>query len=320
MITDQRELLIFTHYGNADYLAYTLRQGTRSNPEMRRILIGDEKNRATAIAAGWEHYLLRDLTSKKRDEFNARFRWVQGPKHQPIKGGQDWLRFVFERFYCVATFLSTTGASHFWHFDSDTMILHPLRRYTDEILRQAVACTTLCNDYCPSGLITSPFLDGYCDSMIRFFQDENYLDAKQSIYDSQRPGDAFTEMPAFCDYRTLTGFKTFHLSSAFSSEGVWFDDCICQSDTFVTLPKMGDRRSIKALRSRTGAIVCDRQGKEMEFATVNCSWVPIDVFRWIELAAEKRLPPAMDSLSSFIEVPLGQRLLGNCLKVLKRGR
>ncbi len=301
-------LLIFTHYGDSEYLQYTLRQATRSNPKIRRVLIGDDKNRATAINAGWEHILFRNLLSSKRDQFNARFRWIQGAEHQAVKGGQDWLRFVFERFYCIETFVSGAGADYFWHFDSDTMIIHDLARYTDPILRMRVDCTTLCHDYCPSGLIMTSFLASYCDTIIKIFSDEELLMSKQRHYDELKPREAYTEMPAFCDHRVSVHAKTVHLASAFTTDCVWFDDCICHADSFETISKAVFSRRPKALRWVNSKVVCQKEGVDFDFATVNCSWVPTRVFEWIELACEGRLDPAGATLSKYIEESKGTAL------------
>jgi hypothetical protein len=301
--------MVFTHYGDCEYLTYTLRQATLSNPGMRRVLIGDEKNRETAIRAGWEHVMFRDLVSAKRDLFNARFRWVQGPKHQPVKGGQDWLRFVFERFYCLETFILESGAKHFWHFDSDTMVVHDLDRYTVRILNMSVDCTTLCHDYCPSGWITTSFLRSYCDGIIRIFGDESFLAEKQQFYDSVKPAEAYTEMPAFCDHRISANSKTIHLASAFAADGVWFDDCICHADSFETVAPSVMRQSPKALTAVDTNIVCKKHGVDYEFATINCSWVPIRVFEWISLACEGRLSSDNASLANYMQAPSKTRLI-----------
>jgi hypothetical protein len=313
-------VIIFTHYGDSEYLSFTLRQATLSNPRMRRVLVGDEKNRETASHAGWEHVMFRHLVSAKRDQFNARFRWVQGPRHQPVKGGQDWLRFVFERFYCVEKFVLESGAKHFWHFDSDTMIVHNLDRYTDRILRMDVDCTTLCHDYCPSGLITTSFLRSYCDGIIRIFGDEGFLAEKQQLYDNVNPAEAYTEMPAFCDHRISANSKTVHLASAFAADGVWFDDCICHADSFETVLPSVMRQSPKALRAVGAKIVCGKQGEEYDFATINCSWVPLRVFEWIELACEGRLSSENASLAHYMQVPKKTRMIEACRRLVKRFR
>jgi hypothetical protein len=313
-------LVLFTHYGDSEYLSYTLRQATRSNPRMRRVLVGDEKNRETASRAGWEHVMFRHLVSAKRDQFNARFRWVQGPKHQPVKGGQDWLRFVFERFYCLETFVLESGAKHFWHFDSDTMIVHDLERYTGQILSMDVECTTLCHDYCPSGLITTSFLKSYCDGIIRIFGDEDFLAEKQRLYDNVNSAEAYTEMPAFCDHRISAHSKTVHLASAFAADGVWFDDCICHGDSFDTVSPSEMRRKLKALRAIDAKIVCRKEGVDYEFATINCSWVPLRVFEWIGLACEGRLGPEDASLAQYIQVPKKTRLVQAYKRLVKRFR
>ena len=314
------QLLIFTHYGNSEYLEYTLRQATRSNPTMRCVLIGDEKNQTTALAAGWEHIQLKTLKSAKRDEFNARFRWIQGPLHHPVKGGQDWLRYVFERFFCVASFVKQQKAEHFWHFDSDTMILQELSYFTQHILEKRVACTTLCNNSCPSGLITTSFLDSYCDSIVKVFRNEIMLSKMQAEYDSKRPDHAYTEMQAFCDHRDAFKARTLHLACEFIEANVYFDDCICQPHSFETFSTAGGKQSLKALRNQNGTIVARRGKKNISFATVNCSWVPIEVFQWIECIMEGKGSSVPHSLSQHLAVPLSLNILRKCKSFARRFR
>jgi hypothetical protein len=139
-------ILIFTHYGNSFYLPFTLSQASASNPNAHRILIGDSTNSTVAIEYGWDHIDLTELRSAKRDAFNAAFYWVQGSHHNPVRGGKDWLRYVSERFFVIENFCHTQKIEHFWHFDSDTMILHDLACYEHDILEKRIDCTTLCNN------------------------------------------------------------------------------------------------------------------------------------------------------------------------------
>jgi hypothetical protein len=317
-MADNAALIIFTHYGDTDYLRYTLRQVTKTNREMRRVLIGDEHNRKTTISSGWEHYLLDDFPSEKRDLFNARFRWIQGPLHNPIKGRRDWLRFVFERFFCVETFLLTAGYSHFWHFDSDTMILHRLDEYASDIEELGVECTTLCNDICPSGLIKSSFLSSYNDWMIDSFRDPEELRLRQKEYDEERPAEAYTEMPAFCEFRSKSGRKTVHLATAFQARRVRFDDYVCQEHSFDTFQSDITKQTFKALRSDFGRVVCTHNGDEIEFATINCSWAPIAVYEWIEMAAGQSLPPNMRQLRDYMRESLPEKVIRTTRRMMRR--
>ena len=275
--------LVFTHYGDPDYLAFTLAQAKASNPERRCILLGDDLNQETARSAGWEHVEYRELCSSKRDAFNARFFWIQGISHNPMKGGEDWLRFVSERFFCLEAFLINERIDSFWHFDSDTMILHDLSAYERELADSGFDAFTLCNDACPSGYIQTALIAEFCKSMIEDYEDKNFIRASLQDFRRLGPAHAYTEMEAFCRYREKCSVKTARLSSFFSDRNVWFDDCMCQDHgfQFVNAPRLG--KKIKNFYSdKSGRICCQQvDGTSYEFATINCSWVSTDVYAWI---------------------------------------
>lgn len=275
--------LIFTHYGDPDYLAFTLAQAKASNPDRRCVLLGDDLNKDTACSAGWEHVEYRNLRSSKRDAFNARFFWIQGISHNPVKGGEDWLRFVSERFFCLEAFLINQKVGSFWHFDSDTMILHDLSRYERELADSGFEAFTLCNDACPSGYIQTALITAFCKSMIEDYEDKNFVRTSLRDFRHLAPTNAYTEMEAFCRFREKYSVNTTQLSSFFSDRNVWFDDCICQDHgfQFVNAPKLG--KKIKNFySSKGGSVCCQKIDKSVyEFATVNCSWVDIDVYAWL---------------------------------------
>jgi hypothetical protein len=280
--------LVFTHYGNSDYLLHTLKQARRSNPEKELILIGDNSNHDIATQSGWKHYNLNHFKSPKRDEFNARFRWIQGRDHHPVKGGKDWLRYVSERFFVVEAFLQESDIFHIWHFDSDTMILHDLSDYESKIIESGLDCTTLCNDSCPSGIISKEVVQDYCSHMIEDYKDELFLASQQKEFDEVNTGYAYTEMRAFENYRSSLKPDTKHLASLFSSEDIWFDDCMCQDHGFSVAWADKLEKTIKDFSDINGNIICQKDGSVKTFATINCSWVSPDVYQWIENIQRKQ--------------------------------
>ena len=284
--------LIFTHYGKNFYLPYTLYQAKQSNPKARCILIGDDDNKELAIDCKWENVSMSKIVSQKCDHFNARFRWIQGKKHNPIKGGRDWLRYVFERFFAIEEFIKKEGLKDYWHFDSDTMILRELKSLEKRLREDNIDCTTLCNDMCPSGFIKTSFTENYTNSIISSFEDKGFLKSQQREFDNNTPENAFTEMRAFLKYRENNRIKSVPLASAFQDLNIWFDNCICQEDGFEST--WGDKinRKIKDLYWDKGKIWANemKENVPFEFATVNCSWSSELVFQWID-ACQKGSPP-----------------------------
>ena len=275
--------LIFTHYGENFYLPHTLYQAKQSNPKTRCILIGDSANKKIALDNNWEHIRMSDIVSEKCDHFNARFRWIQGKEHNPIKGGKDWLRYVFERFFAIEEYIKRENLESYWHFDSDTMILRELKSFEERLRKAHVDCTTLCNDTCPSGFIKTGFTEKYTNSIISCFEDDKLLTQQQREFDDDKPENAFTEMRAFTIHRKNKPIKSIPLSSAFRDLDIWFDDCICQEDGFETI--WGDKidRKIKNLYWDRGRLWANKikGGVPFNFATVNCSWTSELVFQWI---------------------------------------
>ena len=277
--------IIFTHYGNSEYLKYTLQQARISNPQKECILIGDSTNEGIAIECGWKHIRFRALLSSRRDEFNSYFCWVQGSIHNPVKGGKDWLRYVFERFFILEVFLAQQKIDCFWHFDTDTMIIGNLQDYEIDLINSPILCTTLCNGTCPSGFIRQEFIQMFCSRIINDFKDQNFLDSQQHEFDTLNPHFAFTEMRSFEYFaQNFKSNKIPQLSDFFISKNVWFDDCICQSHDFEVcrVPLLGFKK-IKNLYSSPEGVFCLNQelNKPFKFVTVNCSWVPLEVFAWI---------------------------------------
>ena len=103
-------------------------------------------------------------------------------------------------------------------------------------------------------------------------------------------------MRAFVIHRNKHDIKTLPLSSAFSDQNIWFDDCICQEDGFETVWGDKIKRKIKCLYWSKGKVWARQIEKNIvfEFATVNCSWTSESVFQWIagyqqgELTSVKR--------------------------------
>lgn len=249
--------IIFTHQGFSDYLSFTLSSCTKSNPDKSRIFLGDEANKDVAKLNDWFHYSLEDLHSRKRDEFNAWFKWIKGKDHNPVRGGKDWLRYVFERWFCIEEFLERSGIKEFWHFDSDTMILKSLAYYEDKINHYSIDCTTQCGDYCMNGYIKNKqVVSGYCDFIINSFQDKEFLQLQQDELNSIKPRYAYTEMSAFAHFRETCNISSRHLETLFNEEDIWFDDWLAKGCGFdiTFLDKAG--KNAKALFAEGDNIYC----------------------------------------------------------------
>lgn len=211
-----------------------------------------------------------------QQRFAKVFRHVQGRDHGHIKNGQDWLRYVFERWFFIDGFLAEESIGRFWHFDSDTMVLKDLSSYDMKL--GGVDFSVQCNGTCLNGVMNSAVVAEYCEHICHLFENEDFLAAQQHEFDTIHPAWAFTEMRAFDDYKSSTPRLWLHLLH-YCDDQV-FDDCICQEHGF-QMCSLPSGEMVKQVVSRAGGIWGTRDGREVEFVTLNLSWVPDYVFSWV---------------------------------------
>lgn len=294
--------LIFCHYGNAAYLQYTLRCARRTNPTRDLVLLGDAANKAVAAKEGWTHFDYRDFRADMHGEFEQVYQPVQGKEHSKfqMRGGKDWLRFVFERWYHIEGFTNAHAVDRFWHFDSDTMVLEDLGQYENALA--PFDYSLQCNATCLNGYIKRSLLKRYNANTISLFQNQSFLDRQQTEFDTQNPSFAFTEMRAFNEFTSTTDAKGIHLMD-FSPDEV-FDDALRQAHGFDT--KIYDKEKfVKDIRFINGRIIGIRDGHEVAFATLNMSWLPILAYRWVLRALNGSTTPLVKPLSSKLRRELG---------------
>ncbi len=272
--------LIFTHYGNTEYLARSLAAARLTNPGKRLVLIGDAANRQTALAAGWEHVLLDDYASELGAEFRSVFKVIKGKQHISPPGDRNWIQYVLERWFILTAFAKAEGLASFWHFDSDVMIVASLDPFETALRAEGIDYTKQCSGKCLNGYVTTPVAEDYCRYIVKFFQDEDRLAAFQRQFDEQNPTFALTEMEAFASYdRQPPAFRGCHLESHFP--GWWFDDVLCECDGCDTVRMGGLGPAIKDVRFNGTEFSVDCNGQTRKLAAVNCSWLPTSVFDWI---------------------------------------
>lgn len=283
--------VIFTHYGNSEYLKYSLLCLKYTNPNSRLILLGDVSNRKVAKKCGWEHYNLIDYSDSLHNKFNYIFKHVQGKKHNHIRYGQDWLKYVFERWFRINSFIQIHNISRFWHFDSDTMVLKDLSQFVEDLSRYDFSLQ--CNNTCLNGIVSSNVVLEFCQHICCLFEDEAFLEKQQKEFDTVSENYAFTEMRAFDHYQHLTPRNRIHLLTAFN--GVVFDDCICQEHGFEmqTLPS---GEIVKKISFKDGRVYGYLDEGIVEFSSLNLSWVPIYLFRWVLSGLINKDNKSLDSI------------------------
>src|SRR5579883_1210844 len=106
--------LVFIHYGNSSYLRYTLGAAKMFNPDIRLVLLGDERNRHYT-KLGIEHFNFSQFGSGSEIEiFDKVYKFVGGKKHP----NSPWVKFVFRRWFNLYYFLLEQKIEKFWTFDT----------------------------------------------------------------------------------------------------------------------------------------------------------------------------------------------------------
>jgi len=274
--------VIFIHYGGAPFLRSALRSAKKSNPRKKIFLLGDDTNRDYAEGVA-ECVPYADLCQgPKALEFLRRFRPIQGSEHRfsKLRGTEEWLRFVFLRWFCIEELLRREQIGEFWTFDSDTLLLADLAPRENRF--RGFAATTQCRGRCLNGWVGSPSLvSSYTQCMLDLFRDENFLRAEEDRV--ARTGLAFNEMDAFVEFRRRSGATTWHAAAAIDGEA--FDDALAITRGYETSPqKLLGKTSVKRLwcSDAGGLYAREADGSLTRLLSCNMSWMP--TFMWRRLS------------------------------------
>ncbi len=268
--------ILFCHYGTTDYLSYVLSCARSNNQDKEIVLIGDDENRSVAEREGIYHIPFRTLNhGDKIEQFERHYELIDGEDHVSFRGGRDWVKFVFKRWFFVERFVEQNGIDRFWHFDSDNMLLDTLSVHEKKF--DGVDCTTQCNGKCMNGFVSnSSIVQRYTEKIIELFGREEYLAEQKREFREEHPEFAFTEMRAFETFVEEENVETKRLNTIVDGES--FDDCICQQHGY-EMESLDDYRKIKVVTlGEGGRFYCWKNGKKVEMISLNLSWVPTKVF------------------------------------------
>lgn len=270
--------IIFCHYGNSEYLRYTFRCAKLSNPHKEIVLLGDRANKRTAEQCGVRHLFFEDFNNGDEIKlFDSVYRLVQGRLHDHIRGGQDWVKFVFKRWFFVFNFIIRNNFRSFWHFDSDNMILEDLAAH--EWKFRGYDCTDQCDGICMNGYISGPeVVKGYLNKINDLFQREGFLYDQQREFDEIHPEYAFTEMRAYALYKDEDNVRSVRLNTIV--DGTSFDDCICAAHGMEMEMARFGKAIKKVFLTSDGGFYCVQQGSHdrIKMNSLNLSFVPMHFF------------------------------------------
>lgn len=105
--------VVFIHRGDDDYLAFSLQQAKRSNPQSDVVLIGDASNGKYASES--VHHCMIDRY------FESAGRFAEVYKHQS-GNAYDYELFCFQRWFVLKDFMKANGLERCCYLDSDIML------------------------------------------------------------------------------------------------------------------------------------------------------------------------------------------------------
>lgn len=166
--------IVFFHYGNPDYLKYTLKQTRYFNPGSPIYLLGDEKNN--------RYSFITHVSASKYDAETTAFTKLY--KHLSPNDEQYELN-CFLRWFYVRAFCRENGIEDFIYLDSDVLAFQDLSdiiplfkpcKIANTGADIAVPAFTYFNDY--------NTISNFCDYLIYSYSDKTALARIEEIYKS----------------------------------------------------------------------------------------------------------------------------------------
>jgi hypothetical protein len=215
--------IIFFHQGFEPYLAFTLWQARRTNPQSYICLLGDDTNDLSSIGA--RHARFRDHPGRAA-EFIAAYHHLSG--HE-----MECERLCFERWFYLDAFLEHEGINEFYFLDSDFFLLRDLEelRPTWSAVEMAGAPAYAFAWYKSRHIITR-----FCDFMLERFRDEAQVARWRNTYDA---GLDFSPPEGILNVSDMLLWMMFiqqdrvsHLDLRVPRDGSVFDNWFDQSNGF----------------------------------------------------------------------------------------
>ncbi len=158
--------VFFLHYGNSDYLRYTLAQAKTSNPESTIYLLGDLSNNCYDFV---EHHAFSDYF-EEADEFSRIYRHFSTNSH-------SYTLFDFQRWFVLREFLAAHNLNKCLYLDSDTLLYADVTLERKKFEQFDFTLSQACCG-CTFFLNRSEALDDFCQ-----FLKDIYMRKNQYYYD-----------------------------------------------------------------------------------------------------------------------------------------
>jgi hypothetical protein len=274
--------IIFLHYEESEYMPYTLGSAIKLNNNV--ILIGDIKNKKYE-SIGVKHFFIDDyIINDDVEKLNKVYRRIGGEEFELInskKGGTDWTKFNFQKWFVLYAFCKANDIQKFWTFDTDNMILRDLS--LQETKFDGFDCTEQNMEMSMQGLINNiEVLKDFLDTIIDLFGDEDYLDEQRRDFE-EHPNYGFTMMRAYKAFRKRnSGFRSCALREVRDNE--IFLDFLFYSQGMEVKENVFLNREIKQLYISSKKYFYVKDANKDEYYRVNSidlSWLPIYYYEFI---------------------------------------
>lgn len=186
--------VIFVHYGNPDYLKYTLLQAKEFNSEV--ILIGDETNNIYPFVT---HYNITDYY-----ENAAEFKKVY--KHLSTRDIKYEL-FCFERWFIIENFMQKHNLQKCFYQDSDNMLYINVNDFSNKYYND-VPLVSFYSTGCNFFINSLDAFQKFCSFIKNHYSDENLFNELQVENNELQK----VNNPGICDMYLFVRFTKQHTS------------------------------------------------------------------------------------------------------------
>ncbi|MEN9782273.1 MAG: hypothetical protein RL208_423 [Pseudomonadota bacterium] len=281
--------VIFCHYGDSEYLKYTLKSFKITNPGKRCILLGDKLNINVALQAGWEHFNFSEFSYGERrvDLFNSVFVPIYGKRATIFRSGSDfWVKFVSLRWFVMVNFARRNFIDRFWTFDSDTMMVCDLEKIEGQFIER-YDFTEQCFGGCINGFIGNlDIVEKYLDFINNVFQDEVLLNKVRAEFaDTKNENDTriLGEMDIYARFKQQNVCEYSSKRIAIEDNDSVFDDCLIRNinPEYESTNAYQYGKMLKVFTQNGSFYFKKKDGKVTIVNSLNLSCIPISFMKKI---------------------------------------
>jgi len=188
--------IIFIHFGDRDYLPYTLSCARKFNPDTPIYLLGDDANEKYKDIVTHDYYSRYEPDDFYK--FKKKFRYISNMSDKPFH--QQMRFFCISRWFRIYEFMQQKGIDQAWYFDSDTFICQDLSQRAGLFQEHEMTIINRING-CVSCINSRDALKKYMNLAIELFCDKKFLSNQTQIAKSKKTPYALCDMTIWGEYR-----------------------------------------------------------------------------------------------------------------------